>query len=129
MSLTRRIFNLARAELRSAVDRVLESKPGMSAFEGEFGAYQPPAHEPHRPFSPPEPEIPADISQYYANLELPIGADADEIRAAYRRLMRRYHPDLHQSDDQREKVATELAQRLRTARDALLAYRAEISEI
>ena len=32
---------------------------------------------------------------YFAVLELSAGASEQEIRAAYRRLARRYHPDLH----------------------------------
>jgi curved DNA-binding protein CbpA len=32
---------------------------------------------------------------YFAVLEIEVGASEQEIRAAYRRLARRYHPDLH----------------------------------
>ncbi|GGE84493.1 hypothetical protein GCM10011404_16530 [Sphingomonas prati] len=48
-----------------------------------------------------------------ALLELPIGADADRIRAAHRRLIARVHPDAGGTAD--------LARRVNLARDTLLA--------
>ena len=48
-----------------------------------------------------------------ALLELPIGADADRIRAAHRRLIARVHPD--------QGGTTDLARRVNLARDTLLA--------
>jgi len=46
-------------------------------------------------------------------LELPIGADADRIRAAHRRIIARVHPD--------HGGTTDLARRVNVARDTLLA--------
>ncbi|MET0543282.1 MAG: DnaJ domain-containing protein, partial [Variovorax sp.] len=34
------------------------------------------------------------FKDYYAGLDVPRDAGADEIRKAYRRLARRYHPDV-----------------------------------
>jgi hypothetical protein len=67
-------------------------------------------------------DVPPDVRRFYANLELPIGADADEVKAAYRRLMRRYHPDKHALDPARAKVATEVTQQLRSAYEGLMAH-------
>jgi curved DNA-binding protein CbpA len=36
---------------------------------------------------------------YYEVLELSRGASTDEVRSAYRRLVRRYHPDLNPGDE------------------------------
>jgi DnaJ-domain-containing protein 1 len=62
------------------------------------------------------------IAQYYANLELEPGASLDEVRKAYRDLMTVYHPDKHIGDPERHKAATELAQSLTRAFDALRAH-------
>lgn len=62
------------------------------------------------------------LLQYYANLELPPFAPLDDVKRAYRDLMRRYHPDRHAGDPERQKAAHELAQSLTRAYDALLAY-------
>src|SRR5262249_12738989 len=52
------------------------------------------------------------IAQYYAQLEVPYGSDLETVKQAYRRLMRKYHPDLHSGDAEKQKIATELAQAL-----------------
>src|SRR5882762_7650677 len=39
---------------------------------------------------------------YYETLSVPRTADADEIRKAYRRLARKYHPDLNPGDKSAE---------------------------
>ncbi len=60
------------------------------------------------------------LAPYYANLELPYGADIEAVREARRRLLKRYHPDLHSSDPARKRTATTVAQGLNRAHDELL---------
>lgn len=62
------------------------------------------------------------LLQYYANLELPPFAPLEEVKRAYRDLMRRYHPDRHAGDPERQKAAHELAQSLTRAYEALVSY-------
>lgn len=64
----------------------------------------------------------AKIRQAYARLEVPFGSDMPTVRASYRNLMRRYHPDRHASDPERERIATEIAQRLTVAYDLLVKH-------
>ena len=52
------------------------------------------------------------IRKAYAALEVPPGSDFETIRKAYRRLMRKYHPDLHRTSPEAQRAATDLAQRL-----------------
>ena len=56
-------------------------------------------------------------AEYYANLELPLGASYDEIKKAYRELLRRYHPDRHTQDPEKAKLADEITKRLNQAMD------------
>lgn len=63
-----------------------------------------------------------NLHQYYANLEVPFGADRETVKKAYRALLRRYHPDKHSGDPEREAVATRLTQELTRAYDAICAY-------
>jgi DnaJ-domain-containing protein 1 len=60
-----------------------------------------------------------ELRQYYANLELPYGADLEDVKQAYRRLMRQYHPDKHQADPARRQLATQLSQKLTNAYNEL----------
>jgi hypothetical protein len=64
----------------------------------------------------------AEIRQAYARLEVPFGSDLETVRKAYRQLMRRYHPDRHAQDPERERVATEIAQKLTVSYNILVDY-------
>jgi DnaJ-domain-containing protein 1 len=54
----------------------------------------------------------AAIRKAYAALEVQPGSDFETIRKSYRRLMRKYHPDLHRGSPEAQRAATDLAQRL-----------------
>ncbi len=56
-----------------------------------------------------------EIAGYYANLELPYGSDLDAVRESWKRLVRKYHPDLHSTDPKKRHVANELTQGLNRA--------------
>ena len=59
------------------------------------------------------------LVRYYANLELPYGAGLDTVRQTWKRLVKKYHPDLHSADDQKQRTATELVQGLNRAYEEL----------
>lgn len=61
----------------------------------------------------------AKIRQAYARLEVPVGSDWETVRRSYRQLMRRYHPDRHADDPERERLATKIAQNLTVSYDLL----------
>jgi DnaJ-domain-containing protein 1 len=52
------------------------------------------------------------IRKAYSALEVPPGSDFETVRKSYRRMMRKYHPDLHGGSVEKHKAATELTQRL-----------------
>ncbi len=55
------------------------------------------------------------LAKYYANLELPYGADLERVRKAWKKMVRKYHPDLHCADPAKRQLATELSQGLNRA--------------
>lgn len=59
------------------------------------------------------------LARYYANLELPYGANLVTVRQAWKNLLRKYHPDLHSHDPDKRRVATELTQGLNRAYEEL----------
>ena len=59
------------------------------------------------------------LARYYANLELPYGTGLDTVRLTWRRLVKKYHPDLHSADEQKKRTATELVQGLNRAYEEL----------
>ena len=55
------------------------------------------------------------IRELYAQLEVPYGAGIDEVKKSFRRLMRKYHPDLHLGDPKKHQAATKLTMTLTEA--------------
>jgi DnaJ-domain-containing protein 1 len=62
------------------------------------------------------------IAEYYANLEIPFGSDLKAVKSAWKRLMRKYHPDIHSKDKKKQELAKELTQRLNRAYEELTNY-------
>lgn len=62
------------------------------------------------------------IARYYKVLDLPYGADFEQVKASYRKLMRKYHPDLHAQTPQKAKAATELTMQVTQAYNELENY-------
>ncbi len=62
------------------------------------------------------------IAHYYKVLNLPYGADFDQVKKAYRGLVRKYHPDRHVGQPQKQKAATELTMRVTQAYNELETY-------
>ncbi len=56
-----------------------------------------------------------DEAEYRANLEVGSGASLEEIRVAYKRLMKAYHPDLHARDPAKREITAQIAQKLNEA--------------
>ncbi|MBI4821807.1 MAG: DnaJ domain-containing protein [Deltaproteobacteria bacterium] len=141
MSIAKRLFNVARAEVGS-VFKGKDVDPAEVKLEAEFEELRrkakatpkeskrtEPRQETPRPRSqsqtrahdePTKPVRSDELARWYANLELPYGAPLEEVRAAYRRMMRRYHPDRHRTDPTSEAAAAELVMALREAHDGLI---------
>lgn len=60
-------------------------------------------------------EVATREAEYYANLELPIGAPYRDIKQAYRMLMRKYHPDLHSLIANKSEIADKITKQLNEA--------------
>ena len=54
---------------------------------------------------------------YLANLELEKFTSMDEVKKAHRRLMKKYHPDLHAGDKDKEAYAEKICSQLNVAYD------------
>ena len=97
----KRLFNIARAEFN---DLAKKNKPADS-----------PLSEPEL-FDPNQEETISDpLSKYYANLEIPVGSDRETIKFAWKKQMKKYHPDLHSSDPEKKQIAEELTRKLNQA--------------
>lgn len=163
MSIGKRLFNMARAELNSLLDRASEaervheqhadpdedlyrrfsldelsdaeleaeierryrerqaaargasSRPQQSRSDARTTTDQ--AAGARGPGSSRARTAPVDdeLRRAYAALEVPFGSDFATVRKSYRTLMRKYHPDRHTGSPEKQKAATELAQKLSQA--------------
>ncbi len=64
------------------------------------------------------------VLQFYANLELPVGASLAEIEEAYARLRAKYDPTKHLADPEKREAAERLMASLTRAYEGLRAHRA-----
>ncbi|TVQ21880.1 MAG: hypothetical protein EA383_16395 [Spirochaetaceae bacterium] len=56
--------------------------------------------------------MPESLRKDFANLDIPFGASIEQARAAHRKLMVSYHPDRHAADPDKQRIATEITQRV-----------------
>lgn len=61
------------------------------------------------------PGVDSKVVDYYMNLELSYGASLQEVRSAYKRLLREYHPDLHHGNPEKQRIAAQITVRLNEA--------------
>lgn len=127
-----RLWRNVRANLNHLLDNIreFEDRGGVRAvFDGTFArpeddGWEEIGREQPR-HSPPPPRRSGGqktIYDYYANLEVPFGSDLETVRAAYRQLMRKYHPDNYARDPEKEAMATQLSQELSVAYQKIKSY-------
>lgn len=116
-----------RSEVGAMSDQELEAelerrrRARQEAEDAAHGRRRPDPEPPPRarPSSAPPPRRTAAgdnaIRKAYAALEVPPGSDFETVRRSYRRLMRKYHPDLHGGSPEKHRAATDLTQRLTEA--------------
>ena len=81
----------------------------------------PPRREEKKKAPPPRMPFGGDkrLRELYAQLEVPYGAPFEDVKKSFRRLMRKYHPDLHVGNPQKHKTATQLTMSLTQAYNEL----------
>ena len=111
MDLLKRLWHIARSQLGSQRQEVWPSPSGGPECEADW----------YRRTTPPPPPPARDpkLAEYYANLEIPYGADLETARRAWKGLLKQCHPDLHASDPEKRQLANELSARLTQAYQGL----------
>jgi len=110
MSVFGRLTRILRAQLESSRQ---SERPGAERFEGA------PTAGGEESQNPTDAAVDPEIAGYYANLEAPYGADLQTVKKSWKRLLQKYHPDLHSRDPEKRRVALELSQGLNRAYEAL----------
>ena len=116
-----------RAAADEAFRRMKEqaARAGSASGATSSGGARNQSHAHHHTSSgrPPRPgTTEAQVLEWYRVLDLQVGADMAQIKTAYRQLMRKYHPDMHAGNPNKQKAATELSMRVTTAYNGLVAH-------
>ena len=115
MGIFERISRIVRSEVTAA-----RGKAGDAFEEFDLPGGERKRRAPKGPGPPPAQQAPADpIARAYARLEVPEGSDFPTVKKAYRKVMRRYHPDRHGTDPDTSKMANEVAAGLTEAYETL----------
>ena len=104
----KRLIDIARANLNYFADKRAEEKTSADSINETVFGFD--ASESRRTRQPEQAQDP--LARYYANLEISSGADRQAVKSAWKRMMKKYHPDLHDSDPEKRKTADELTRRL-----------------
>jgi DnaJ-domain-containing protein 1 len=64
----------------------------------------------------------AQLAEWYRVLDVQPNSDMALIKSSYRKLMRKYHPDMHPGNPGKQKAATELSMRVTSAYNGLVAH-------
>lgn len=125
MSVLDRLWRIARAEAVAVARRARDLAQGKHATDSPDATDAPkddlrdPPRGPERPSPRTTPSQDPTLAGHYAALKLPYGAGLDEVKSAYRKAMREYHPDRHGSDPRRSEAATRVTQHLTESYQAL----------
>jgi DnaJ-domain-containing protein 1 len=105
-----------RAAADDAFRRMKEQAARSGASSASSSGSTSSSHKPVRPSGDPQ------LAEWYRVLDLQPGADLAQIKSSYRQLMRKYHPDMHAGNPQKQKAANELSMRVTTAYNGLVAH-------
>ena len=101
---------LSDAELAEEIERRRQAREEVEQATSRTRRPEPRTPPPRRTAAGDE-----AIRKAYAALEVPAGSDMETVKRSYRRLMRKYHPDLHGGAPDKHRAATDLTQRLTQA--------------
>jgi DnaJ-domain-containing protein 1 len=116
MSLTRRLQRIVRAHLGSLREDPFDDEE-EPVFDTEAGTATGEA-------SPEASEsgVPPDVAKAYRALEVPVGSDRETVKTGYRRVMKKYHQDRFQDDEEKREIAGTVSKRLNRAYERVTEY-------
>ena len=72
--------------------------------------------------------MPPDVAEAYRALEVPVGSDRKTVKKGYRRMMKKYHQDRFQNDEEKREIAGTVSKRLNRAYERVNAHLDDISD-
>lgn len=117
MVLFSRLFRILRANIR--FNKNNHNWDRFAHYREQYQHKSHPGSSESSGFEQRRPQVDPVLAGYYANLEVPYGSDIETVRQAWKRLVRKYHPDLHSRNPEKRRIANELTQGLNRAYEEL----------
>ncbi len=121
MSLTRRLKRILQAHLDSLREDPLDD-PVDPSFEASDPASSDSTASGTTASDAASSDVPPDVATAYRALEVPVGSDRETVKTSYRRLMKKYHQDRFENDDEKRDIAGTVSKRLNRAHDRIMEY-------
>ena len=115
MSILSRLSKILRPNLNFKLENEKESQ---GSFYEEYQQKQASGGQERKYARNPNPQSKTsqyqdpELAKLYANIEVPYGSDLETVTNAWKRLLRKYHPDKHADDPERSEIANKLVQEL-----------------
>ena len=111
------------ARQKSAADEAFRRMKDQAARGGGSWSSSSSSQSSQSSGRPPRPgSTDAQLLDWLRVLDLQLGADMAQIKTAYRKMMRKYHPDMHQGNPSKLKAANEMSMRVTGAYNGLVAH-------
>jgi DnaJ-domain-containing protein 1 len=118
MSLISRLEYILRSRLNSTFEELFGNEKKRREKEKD-NAERSTRYSESIPVDESGPDFDPELQTCYAMLEIPYGSNLEKTRAAWRRLLKKYHPDLYSSDPEKGATAQEISQQLNAAFDKI----------
>jgi DnaJ-domain-containing protein 1 len=99
-----------RPSFRTAEER--EAWEELNDYMNDGRTRKGPGGTAHGASAGPDSRTASSLDQDYSNLEVPVGTEFSLVKASYKRLLREYHPDRHSGNPEKQRIATEITQKL-----------------
>ncbi|MCS7019189.1 MAG: J domain-containing protein [Cytophagales bacterium] len=106
-----RLFKIIRAN----IGNVLSKNEETDAFSQELYRQYEEQIRSSSAYKEPTPAYSAEELRHYQTLEVQPGAHFEQIKASYKALIKKYHPDRFPNEPDKQKTAIEITQRINTA--------------
>ena len=123
-----RLTNLVRSFLQDDEGNPVPGDPDLADAMDELDEYLATGRSPSSgpaSKSKPEPPVSDQLRSDFASLDCTPGDSPQRVKQAYKQLLRQYHPDRHQDDPEKLRVATEITQKINGAYRRIRAHQAD----
>ena len=104
------------------IDRDHENGAAWEELEAFLRRDEPPRYTPRPPRKESRAEMPPEVRQAFADLEIAPDSAPERVKRAYRKQLIAYHPDRFSTNERKRLIASQVTQRLTRAYQTVVRY-------